>query len=139
MVSFFDKLYIRLSLLFKENPEMSEKEIQTNINEYFFSEFNNNNTIEIYQKLFYLIENVSTAFLDLYAITRIFKQPDGGKRSLLSICYFGDYHISNIVYLLRQTGLYETSIDLVQKDDDNRCIDLDNVQLNLNDELYDKN
>jgi hypothetical protein len=96
--------------------------------------------IEIYQNLFYLIGTLSTAFLDLYAITRIFKQPEGGKRSLLSICYFGNFHIRNIVYLLGQTGLYETSIDLGRKkdDDDNRCIDLDNVQLNLNDELYDK-
>ena len=137
--TFFDKLYIRLDLLDIENPEMSEEEKQTKINEYFFSEFNVNNTIEIYKKLFYLIDTVSAAFLDLYTITRIFKQPDGGKRSLLSICYFGDFHIENIVYLLRQTGLYETSIDLVRKDDVNRCIDLDNVQLNLNDELYDKN
>ena len=97
--------------------------------------------IEIYQNLFYLIGTLSTPFLDLYAITRIFKQPEGGKRSLLSICYFGNFHIRNIVYLLGQTGLYETSIDLGRKkdDDDNRCIDLDNVQLNLNDELYDKN
>ena len=142
LVSFFDKLYILLKLLSDENPEMSEEEKQTKINEYFFSEFNVNNTIEIYNKLFYLIDNATIPYLDLYAITRIFKQPEGGKRSLLSICYFGNFHIRNIVYLLGQTGLYETSIDLGRKkdddDDDNRCIDLDNVQLNLNDELYDK-
>jgi hypothetical protein len=94
-------------------------------------------TIKIYKDLFFMIDKASGVFMDLYAITRIFKQPVEGNRSLLSICYFGDFHIRNIVYLLRQTGLYETSINVVQKKD-NRCIDLDNVQLNLNDELYDK-
>jgi hypothetical protein len=93
-------------------------------------------TIKIYKDLFYMIHEASHVFMDLYAITRIFKQPEGGNRSLLSFCYFGDFHIRNIVYLLMQTELYYTSINLVRKKYENRCIDLDNEQLNLNDELY---
>jgi hypothetical protein len=96
-------------------------------------------TIKIYRHFFHMMFESYFNILDLYAITRIFKQPEGGKRSLLSICYFGFLHINNIVKLLEKTGLYEISNQIVGKlEPVNRCIDLNSLQLNLNDELYDK-
>lgn len=95
--------------------------------------------IEIYKQFFYRLSICCDSFFELYTISRIFKQPEGGKRSDLSICYFGNDHIINIVYMLKNMGLYETSIQLVEdKDITNRCLDFNEFKLNLNDELYDK-
>jgi len=76
-------------------------------------------------------------FLDLYMITRMLKQPDGGRRSYLSFGYFGNYHVSNIKKLLVNTGFY-----VVDKMRDgphvigntSRCINID-FSIDLNDEL----
>jgi hypothetical protein len=43
--------------------------------------------------------------MDIYVLTRIFKQPVGGKRSALTFGYFGNYHVKNIVYALTHTDL----------------------------------
>ena len=76
-------------------------------------------------------------FLDLYMITRMLKQPDGGRRSYLSFGYFGNYHVRNIKKLLVATGFY-----VVDKMRDgphvignpSRCIDID-FSIDLNEEL----
>jgi len=95
--------------------------------------------IEIYKQFFYRLSYCCDSFCELYTIARIFKQPKGGKRSHLSICYFGNDHIINIVYMLKNMGLYETSIQLVEdKDITNRCLDFNEFKLNVNDELNDK-
>ncbi len=97
------------------------------------------NEFQIYKKFFYILENITVMIMDLYTITRILKQPEGGKRSNLVICYFGNAHIEDIVYMLKKTRLYETSINLDKNDyNTNRCLDLHKLELNLNDELYDK-
>lgn len=76
-------------------------------------------------------------FLDMYTITRMLKQPDGGKRSSLSFGYFGDYHVKTIMNLLVSTGKY----NLVAFGDNDvtnktlsRCINID-VSINLDEEL----
>ncbi len=87
---------------------------------------------------------VSSSFLDIYVISRMFKQPENGKRSEISFCYLGDGHVINIRNLLLSTGAYELVVSKDRKmvgieDDDNekvnRCIDLSDIYINLNEEL----
>ena len=97
--------------------------------------------IEILNHLSVLFEVLNSYrhlfFLDLYMITRMLKQPDGGRRSYLSFGYFGNYHVKNIQNLLVATGFY-----VVDKMRDgphvigntNRCIDID-FSIDLNEEL----
>ena len=73
----------------------------------------------------------------MYTITRMLKQPDGGKQSSLSFGYFGDYHVKTIMNLLVSTGKY----NLVAFGDNDvtnktlsRCINID-VSINLDEEL----
>jgi hypothetical protein len=53
---------------------------------------------------------ITAAFLDIYVISRMFKQPENGKRSDISFCYFGNNHIQNIINLLLSTGAYEVVV-----------------------------
>ena len=97
--------------------------------------------IEILNHLSVLFEVLNSYrhlfFLDLYMITRMLKQPDGGRRSYLSFGYFGNYHVRNIKKLLVATGFY-----VVDKMRDgphvignpSRCIDID-FSIDLNEEL----
>jgi hypothetical protein len=76
-------------------------------------------------------------FLDLYMITRMLKQPDGGRRSYLSFGYFGNYHVKNIQNLLVATGYYV--VDKMRHGphvigNPSRCIDID-FSIDLNNEL----
>jgi len=76
-------------------------------------------------------------FLDMYTITRMLKQPDGGKRSFLSFGYFGDNHVKTIMNLLVSTGKYSLIAfgdnDATNKTE-SRCINID-VSINLDEEL----
>ena len=76
-------------------------------------------------------------FLDMYTITRMLKQPDGGKRSFLSLGYFGDYHVKTIMNLLVSTSKYSLVAfgenDVTNKTE-SRCINID-VSINLDEEL----
>lgn len=76
-------------------------------------------------------------FLDMYTITRMLKQPDGGKRSFLSFGYFGDYHVKTIMNLLISTGKYSLVAfgdnDVTNKTN-SRCINFD-VSIKLDEEL----
>ena len=98
---------------------------------------NRENLIHLYHFFEVLNHYKDSFFLDLYMITRMLKQPDGGRRSYLSFGYVGDYHVSNIKKLLIATGFY-----VVDKMRDgphvigntSRCIDID-FSIDLNDEL----
>jgi hypothetical protein len=98
----------------------------------------NNNTFnkeDIYNLyvVFYNVKSIFTPLLDIYVLTRIFKQPVGGKRSALTFGYFGNYHVKNIVYALMQTDEYEI-VHSIEKPDQQRCLNI-NFNLNLTDEV----
>lgn len=80
---------------------------------------------------------ISSSFLDIYVISRIFKQPENGKRSDISFCYFGDSHVINIVNLLLSTGAYElvASKNVDNKLDPSRCLNLNDIYVNLDEDL----
>ena len=83
--------------------------------------------------------DICVPLLDIYVISRMFKQPTGGKRSDLSFGYFGNDHVKNIKDLLLSTGIYEIVISKDSKHDINnvvnRCLDFSDIKLNLADEL----
>jgi hypothetical protein len=56
--------------------------------------------------------------LDMYVLSRMFKQPTGGKISSLSFGYFGDYHVKNMVDLLISLDTEgESNYELVERID----------------------
>ena len=81
---------------------------------------------------------INSFFLEMYTITRLLKQPDGGRRSSLSFMYLGDHHIQNIKNLLINTGIYNLDKTIEDKPDPEfkakRCIEI-NFSIDLNDEL----
>ena len=81
--------------------------------------------------------------LDVYFLTRMFKQPDKGKRASLVLGYFGDSHTTNIVKFLLYSGFY----DVVQQtfrtnsmisNEQNRCQKI-SVKFNLSDAVKQHN
>ncbi len=77
-----------------------------------------------------LFLSITSPLLDIYAIARILKQPEGGPRSSMSICYFGNNHIENMVVLLKHIG-YELVFSNLGE---TRCQTY-TTQLNLTSEL----
>jgi hypothetical protein len=76
--------------------------------------------------------NLKTKLLDLYFITRMFKNPKGNRNSTLSIAFFGDYHIRNSVEILKRYFNYKlifsknlsSSFFNIQP---SRCIEIDKL------------
>ncbi len=101
----------------------------------------NINSFKQYINLLNLI--LTSSFLDIYVISRMFKQPENGKRSEISFCYFGLHHVKNIRNLLLSTGAYElvasieeSYIDNIDNIDKiNRCLDFSNIYVNLDYDL----
>ena len=103
-----------------------------------------------------LMMSITSSFIDLYTLARIFKKPVTKQvhdtrstldiRSSLSIGFFGNFHIKNIVDLLLETGYY----NLEHKIDEKyfyknefeyqviRCINID-FKLNLESEIIKHN
>jgi hypothetical protein len=75
-------------------------------------------------------------FLEMYTLTRLMKQPDGGRRPFLSFMYLGNHHIQNIKKLLINTGIYNLDKAIDENPDRmyKRCIEI-NFPLLLEDEL----
>ena len=71
-------------------------------------------------KLF--LTSTSAVLLDIYFITRLFKNPVGNLNSSLSLCYFGDNHITNVVRILKDIFNYE---EVFAKGSNLRCINID--------------
>ncbi len=76
---------------------------------------------------------MNSPLLDIYTMARILKQPEDGARSSMSICYFGNAHIQNMVLLFESIG-YEL---VFENDTQIRCQTYTN--LNLTDELVKHN
>lgn len=78
-------------------------------------------SLEEDQEIWQLLILLTDSFLDLYFLGRVFKQPEGGKRSSLSFGYFGDFHVENICYLLGTLGTYEMSHSILATPNSSRC------------------
>ena len=89
---------------------------------------------------------VTVPLLDMYVLARMFKQPTDGYASSLSIAYFGNKHIENILDLLNnldqildiKDSKYElvARIDATDKDEfkASRCLTM--PPIDLNDQLF---
>lgn len=53
------------------------------------------------------LDAINFPLLDIYTLTRLFKQPDNGIRSSLSFGYFGDKHSENCIRILMKMGYYK--------------------------------
>jgi hypothetical protein len=87
-------------------------------------------------KFFFFV--ICTPLVDLYTVARIFKQPTGGKRSDLSILYFGSAHTDNIKRFLESTQAYETVASVKDhyiNKEINRCLDLKTIYANIDKDL----
>ena len=94
-------------------------------------------TLDNLVKFFSILKLFSDSFfLEMYTLTRLLKQPDGGRRSFLSFMYLGDHHIQNIKKLLINTGIYNLDKAIDENPDSKykRCIEI-NFPLRLEDEL----
>jgi hypothetical protein len=99
-----------------------------------FDKFSDKDITRIQNNWIFLFNAVSS-LLDIYTIARIWKQPDGGPRSSLSFCYFGNLHVQNIVDLLVSTNAYELVFSMPMKTDPiSRCQTFD-FRLNLTQEV----
>uniref|UniRef100_A0A6C0KDW4 Uncharacterized protein n=1 Tax=viral metagenome TaxID=1070528 RepID=A0A6C0KDW4_9ZZZZ len=54
-----------------------------------------------------ILDDINSALMDIYFISRMLKQPSGGIRSSLTFGYFGHAHILNVVRLLHQINVYD--------------------------------
>jgi len=76
-----------------------------------------------------IFERFTAKLLDLYFLSRLFKNPEDNINSTLSICYFGNEHIKIIYEILKNIG-YNTDFDKkLSKIDNkvNRCIAIDKL------------
>ena len=87
----------------------------------------------------FFTSKLTLPFLDIYTLTRIFKQPVNGFRSSLTFGYFGMVHVKNIIDNLISSGLYEIAYD-IPTSLPFRCKSFDSI-LNLSKEvkLHNKN
>lgn len=104
------------------------------------------NNDEINKKLDYFFKNrkldpywfhSSSILLDIYILLRTFKKPEGiAKNSLISLCYFGNFHVKNIVYFLTHImKAYTIELELSndkQELSDKKCLVIDK-NININD------
>jgi len=96
----------------------------------------NIDTLDKYNNL--LVRSYSI-FADVYTIFRSFKYFNVKEdKSILNIFYFGNYHITNMVYFLQKlSGLYDCKTVHEYKGVENRCIEIkDDINLNI---IVDKN
>jgi ankyrin repeat protein len=81
--------------------EDSSVDIFDRMSALYFSIFENiMYPIKNWSNIFYI--QLSTIFLDMYFITRVFKFPENGNPSVLTLGYFGDAHCESITHFLTQ-------------------------------------
>ena len=102
---------------------------------------------EIKKDLWRLIKSIITPpLLDIYVLSRMFKKPTDGNVSSISIAYFTDSHIKNIVYLLgslptvlsyTDSSQYEVSITRIDDYKVSKCLIM--PPIDLTDEVFKHN
>ena len=102
---------------------------------------------EIKKDLWRLIKSIITPpLLDIYVLSRMFKKPTDGNVSSISIAYFTDSHIKNMVYLLgslptvlsyTDSSQYEVSITRIDDYKVSKCLIM--PPIDLTDEVFKHN
>jgi len=80
---------------------------------------------------------LSSMYLDIYYLFRMLKKIEEKDSSKINICYFGDYHVENIKYLLTTILEFYTVINEINAQGDidertdsfNRCLKMPNINL----------
>ena len=76
-------------------------------------------------------------FMEIYTVLRILKQPKDNTSSCVSFCYFGSYHINNMVRIIKSLTIYLDPLIIKEADhskkadDISRCIDIKDKFINL--------
>lgn len=67
------------------------------------------NTVSIVRDLKSIFTAISVPLVDIYTLTRLFKQPSesAGIRASLCLGYFGDLHTQNCICILIESGFYD--------------------------------
>jgi hypothetical protein len=77
-------------------------------------------------------KTVPSTFLDLYFITRLYKMPENGEPSVLSLGYFGNAHCKGIKHFLtfisKSYNVYFSQTN--EKEINYRCVNLPNLDFN---------
>ena len=82
---------------------------------------------------------ITSIFLDIYYITRALKTPKSEKNSVLSIGYFGNNHIKQLIYLLTNVlSIYKIDESIDNSIETNRCLDFSNGYIDL-DKIIEEN
>jgi ankyrin repeat protein len=115
----------------EELDKSKNRDYQNQIFDKCIELFNNKQFSFINQQLWF-----STCFLDFYFITRVFKQPENGYPSILTLAYFGDYHINKIIiFLTKVLQLYtidfQIKLSIINNNKTHsRCLTLPNYNFN---------
>ena len=131
------KIHVKLCKIIFDNPE--KKEI-TELKEYILRHYNNelNNYITILdndyeEDTIEIIKiSITSIFLDIYYVTRSLKTPKSEKNSILSIGYFGNNHITQLIYFLTKIlSIYNIEQYIDNTNETNRCLDFSNDYIDL--------
>jgi hypothetical protein len=136
----WSKLYgLSLNKIFKEFTESEIMLMQTEIETSTLENINE----ESKKKIWRIMSAITWPLSDIYVLARMLKKPTYGNVSSLSIAYFGNAHIKNMVYLLesldkilnmKDGSKYElvTSLDF-DRSKKSRCLTMPDI--NLTDEV----
>ena len=72
-----------------------------------------------------ILLHIGSVILDIYFVSRMLKQPLNNLNSSLSLCYFGNAHLTNSVYILTKVFNYKV---IYSNDNMNYFSDKDNVK-----------
>jgi len=97
------------------------------------------NNMKVFEDIRVIVIEITSIFLDMYYITRLFKIPDGSTNPILSLNYFGNQHTKQIIYFLTDImQLYNVSKDVNNENyyrfdvkiGELRCLDMPKFSLN---------
>lgn len=135
------KIHLKFCKIIFDNP--TKKDIKEYILTNYYTELNTyitildndyeENTIDVIKIA------ITSIFLDIYYITRALKTPKSEKNSVLSIGYFGNNHIKQLIYLLTNVlSIYKIDESIDNSIETNRCLDFSNGYIDL-DKIIEEN
>ncbi len=137
---YYMKLYLELIALLFNERESKNKDFFIKKKEQIYKlfivtdDFNHYASKTKLENLFLFV--YGPVYMDIYTISRIFKEPTGDYQSFLSIVYAGYNHTENIAQMLTKRFGYTVSdkIDesFIKNDVNNRCLDVSNFDFDLN-------
>jgi hypothetical protein len=137
----FTQFYLEIIILYN-NKKFSKTKISEFIEIYnYYSKLSKIDRQEYKQKndefklkpIHVLFRSITAIFLDMYFITRMFKPPENDVMSHLTIGYFGNAHVYNIIYFcvkIMKLFKIEKSVNNKLEDNDQmRCLKMPNFDL----------